>query len=135
MSTVAEERQFVVIGGGPAGLTAAYELVKLGLRATVVERQNLVGGLASTAQYKGYYFDMGGHRFFTKVDEVKKMWQQVLRDNFIRRPRLSRIYYSGKFFFYPLRPLNALRGLGFLEGLLIVLSYLKWQLFPYRLED
>jgi protoporphyrinogen oxidase len=135
MTTAATERQFVVIGGGPAGLTAAYELTKLGFPSTVVEQQGLVGGLASTAQYKGYYFDMGGHRFFTKVDEVKKMWQEVLRENFIRRPRLSRIYYAGKFFYYPLRPLNALMGLGLLESLLIVLSYLKWQVFPYRHED
>ena len=126
---------FVVIGAGPAGLTAGYELAKLGFRPIVLEQQNLVGGLASTAQYRGYFFDMGGHRFFTKVEEVKKMWQEVLRENFLRRPRLSRIYYDGKFFFYPLRPLNALKGLGLWEGLLIVLSYLKWQLLPYRRED
>jgi protoporphyrinogen oxidase len=126
---------FVVIGAGPAGLTAGYELAKLGFRPIVLEQQNLVGGLASTAQYRGYYFDMGGHRFFTQVDEVKKMWQEVLRENFLCRPRLSRIYYDGKFFFYPLRPLNALKGLGLWEGLLIVLSYLKWQLLPYRRED
>jgi protoporphyrinogen oxidase len=126
---------FVVIGAGPAGLTAGYELAKLGFRPIVLEQQNLVGGLASTAQYRGYYFDMGGHRFFTKVEEVKKMWQEVLRENFLCRPRLSRIYYDGKFFFYPLRPLNALKGLGLGEGLLIVLSYLKWQLLPYRRED
>ncbi len=69
---------FVVIGAGPAGLTAGYELVKLGLRPVVVEQQTLVGGLASTAQYRGYYFDMGGHRFFTKVEEVKKLWREVL---------------------------------------------------------
>jgi protoporphyrinogen oxidase len=129
------EGDFVVIGAGPAGLTAGYELAKLGFRPIVLEQQNLVGGLASTAQYRGYFFDMGGHRFFTKVEEVKKMWQEVLRENFLCRPRLSRIYYNGKFFFYPLRPLNALRGLGLWEGLLIVLSYLKWQLLPYRRED
>ncbi|HEV2100874.1 MAG TPA: FAD-dependent oxidoreductase, partial [Stellaceae bacterium] len=127
--------QFVVIGAGPAGLTAAYELAKLGLRPVVIEQQKLVGGLASTAQYRGYFFDMGGHRFFTKVKEVKKMWYELLDDNFIRRPRLSRIYYEGKFFYYPLRPLNALKGLGFWEGLLIVLSYLKSQLGPNRRED
>jgi len=135
MTTAPSERQFIVIGGGPAGLTAAYELTKLGFRSTVIEQQGVVGGLASTARYKGYYFDMGGHRFFTKVDEVKKMWQEILRDDFLRCPRLSRIYYAGTFFYYPLRPLNALMGLGLLEGLLIVLSYLKWQLFPYRQED
>ena len=129
------ERHFVVIGAGPAGLTAAYELAKLGLFPIVIEQQKLVGGLSSTAQYRGYYFDMGGHRFFTKVEEVNKLWHEVLQDNFLRRPRLSRIYYKGKFFYYPLRPLNAVKGLGLWEGLLIVLSYLKWQLAPYRRED
>jgi protoporphyrinogen oxidase len=127
--------QFVVIGAGPAGLTAAYELAKLGLRPVVVEQQNLVGGLARTAQYRGYFFDMGGHRFFTKVKEVTRMWHELLDENLIRRPRLSRIYYEKKFFYYPLRPLNALRGLGLWEGLLIVLSYLKSQLGPNRHED
>jgi protoporphyrinogen oxidase len=131
----ATEGRFVVIGAGPAGLTAAYELVKLGLSPVVLEQQNQVGGLASTTQYRGYYFDMGGHRFFTKVEKVSKMWHEVLQDNFLRRPRLSRIYYKEKFFYYPLRPLNAVKGLGLWEGLLIVLSYLKWQLVPYRCED
>ena len=83
------EGHFVVIGAGPAGLTAAYELAKLGLFPVVIEQQRLVGGLASTAQYRGYYFDMGGHRFFTKVEEGNKMWHEVLQDNFLRRPRLS----------------------------------------------
>jgi protoporphyrinogen oxidase len=129
------DRQFVVIGGGPAGLTAAYELAKLGLRPTVVEKLDDVGGLARTASYKGFRFDMGGHRFFTKVPEVDAMWREVLRDDFLRRPRLSRIYYKGRFFHYPLRPLNALVGLGVLESLLVVLSYLRWQIWPYRRED
>jgi protoporphyrinogen oxidase len=131
----AVDPHFVVIGAGPAGLTAAYELAKFGLCPVVVEQQNLVGGLASTAQYRGYYFDMGGHRFFTKVEEVKKIWQEVLPNDFLCRPRLSRIYYKGRFFYYPLRPLNALKGLGLWESLLIFISYLKWQLAPYRCED
>lgn len=131
----ARNTQFVVIGAGPAGLTAGYELAKLGLRPVVVEQQNLVGGLASTAQYRGYHFDLGGHRFFTKIEEIRRLWQEVLQDNFLRRPRLSRIYYKGSFFYYPLRPLNALKGLGLWEGFLIVISYLKWQLVPYRRED
>lgn len=128
-------REFLIIGGGPAGLTAAYELTKLGFRPTVVEKLNDVGGLARTASYKDFRFDMGGHRFFTKVPEVDAMWHEILGDDFLRRPRLSRIYYKGKFFHYPLRPLNALAGLGLLQGLLVVLSYVRWQLFPYRRED
>jgi protoporphyrinogen oxidase len=131
----AAEKQVVVIGGGPAGLTAGYELTKFDLRPVVLEKQSLVGGLARTESYKGFHFDLGGHRFFTKVEEVKKMWQDVLGGEFLRRPRLSRIYYNGKFFFYPLKPLNALLGLGFLQSVLIVLSYLRWQLFPYPRED
>jgi protoporphyrinogen oxidase len=125
----------VVIGAGPAGLTAARELTKFGRQPVVVEKSAIVGGLACTANYKGYRFDMGGHRFFTKVDEVKKMWQEVLGGEFLRRPRLSRIFYNGRFFYYPLKPLNALLGLGLWQAVLVVLSYLRWQLFPHRRED
>jgi protoporphyrinogen oxidase len=129
------ERQFVVMGGGPAGLTAAYELTKFGHRPIVFEKLDMVGGLARTANYKGFHFDMGGHRFFTKVPEVQKMWQEILPEDFLRRPRLSRIYYRGKFFNYPLKPFNALRGLGLLQSILVILSYLRWHFFPYRRED
>src|SRR5215472_6285380 len=129
------ERRVVVIGGGPAGLTAGYELAKFDLRPVVLEKEGLVGGLARTESYKGFHFDMGGHRFFTKVEEVKKMWQDVLGGEFLHRPRLSRIYYNGKFFLYPLKPLNALLGLGFFQSLLIVLSFIRWHLFPHRQED
>jgi protoporphyrinogen oxidase len=128
-------RQVVVIGAGPAGLTAAYELAKYDLRPTVLEKGGLVGGLARTERFKEFYFDMGGHRFFTKVPEVNKMWTELLGDDFLRRPRLSRIYYDQRFFYYPLKPLNTLLGLGLWQSLLIVLSYLRWQLLPYRQED
>ncbi len=129
------DRQIVIIGAGPAGLTAAYELIKFNHRPIVLEKGNKVGGLARTENYKGFHFDMGGHRFFSKVAEVKKMWHEVLRDDFLRRPRLSRIYYNRKFFYYPLKPLNALMGLGVWQSFLVALSYLKWQLFPYRREE
>src|ERR671922_1045523 len=122
-----QEKHVVVIGGGPAGLTAAYELVKYGLRPTVLEKGDMVGGLARTENYRGFHFDMGGHRFFTKAQEVKKMWHEVLGDDFLRRPRLSRIYYNKTFFYYPLKPLNTLKGLGFIESILILLSYVRWQ--------
>jgi protoporphyrinogen oxidase len=125
----------VVIGGGPAGLTAARELTKAGLRPLVVEKRASVGGLARTETFKGFRFDMGGHRFFTKVEDVKKTWHEVLGDDLLPRPRLSRIYYNRRFFYYPLRPLDALWKLGPWLAATIVLSYLRWQLFPYPRED
>ena len=127
--------QCVVIGAGPAGLTAAYELSKRGMIPIVLERDHLVGGLARTESYKGYHFDMGGHRFFTKAKEVNEMWREVLAEEFLRRPRISRIYYKKKFFNYPLKPMNAFVGLGPFESVLILLSYVRWQLFPYRVEE
>ncbi|OGQ82453.1 MAG: hypothetical protein A3F90_08675 [Deltaproteobacteria bacterium RIFCSPLOWO2_12_FULL_60_19] len=130
-----DSNRVVVIGGGPAGLTAAYQLAKLGRPATVLEKHHIVGGLARTEDYKGFGFDIGGHRFFTKVEEVNRMWQEVLGEDFLRRPRLSRIYYNRRFFYYPLRPVNALIGLGLWKSLLIVLSYLKWQIFPHPREE
>lgn len=129
------EKRVIIIGAGPAGLTAAYELSKLNQRPLVLEERDKVGGLSRTENYKGYHFDMGGHRFFTKSEKVKKVWRDILQADFLQRPRLSRIYYQKKFFNYPLKPLNALTGLGILESVLIGLSYLRWQLFPYRQEE
>jgi protoporphyrinogen oxidase len=134
-TTPATESRIVVVGAGPAGLTAAYELTRFNVRPIVLEKSGAVGGLARTETYKGFRFDLGGHRFFSKVDEVNKLWHEVLGAEFIRRPRLSRIYYERTFFFYPLRPLNALRGLGLWRSVRIVLSYVRWRLLPYRQED
>jgi len=131
----ARGKSAVVIGAGPAGLTAAYELARLDLLPTVLEQSNTVGGLARTESYRGFHFDVGGHRFFTKVEEITKLWHEALGEDFIRRPRLSRIYYRRRFFHYPLRPMDSLRGLGAWQGCRILLSYLKWQIFPYVRED
>ena len=125
----------VVIGAGPAGLTAARELVRAGHQPVVLEKSRRVGGLARTEEYRGFRFDMGGHRFFTKSARVNRFWREALGDEFLLRPRLSRIYYQGRFFDYPLKPLNALSGLGLRESALILLSYLRWQVFPYRREE
>ena len=115
----------VVIGAGPAGLIAAYELVKNGQQATVLEQADKVGGISRTETYKGYRFDIGGHRFFTKVGEVQALWKEILGDDFIQVPRLSRIYYRNRFFDYPLSITNTLKNLGPVDSSLIVMSYLK----------
>jgi protoporphyrinogen oxidase len=115
----------IVIGAGPAGLTAAYELRKHGVRASVLEATSQVGGLSRTAQYKGYRFDIGGHRFFSKVPLINDLWHEILGEEFLLRQRLSRIYYNEHFFNYPLKPINALLGLGPIETFLIGLSYLR----------
>jgi protoporphyrinogen oxidase len=115
----------VIIGGGPAGLTAAYELTKQGIQSVVLEKGDKVGGISRTETYKGYRFDIGGHRFFTKVEAVKQFWKEILEDDFIKVPRLSRIYYGGKFYNYPLSLVNTLTNLGPIQSFFILLSYLK----------
>ena len=125
----------VILGAGPAGLTAAYELAKAGVTSTVLESDDVVGGLSRTAEYKGYRFDIGGHRFFTKVTAVEELWIEILGDDLLTRPRLSRIYYNGKFFSYPLKPFNALFGLGIFETARCVASYGWARLFPRRPEE
>ncbi len=127
--------QVVVIGAGPAGLTAAYELAKAGVPSTILEKDTVVGGIARTVNYKGYRFDIGGHRFFTKVTLVDHLWKEVLGENLIRRPRLSRIYYRGKFYHYPLKAFNALFNLGILETLRCVASYGWARCFPKHPEN
>ncbi len=104
--------QAVIIGAGPAGLTAAVELCRAGLPVQVFERDGIAGGIARTEQYKGYYFDIGGHRFFTKIDAVRKLWHELLKEDFLLRPRALRIYYQGKSYHYPLQVINALSNLG-----------------------
>ncbi len=128
------EERCLIIGAGPAGLTAAYELSKLGIPAVVFEKDDTVGGLARTANYNGYRFDIGGHRFFTKVEAVWQVWFEILPQDFLVRPRLSRILYNERFFDYPLRPLNAIQGLGLVEAVRIGLSFIKAQLFPEKEE-
>ncbi len=125
----------VIIGAGPAGLTAAYYLSKEGVSSTVLEGDDLVGGISRTAVYKGYRFDIGGHRFFTKIAPVEEMWHEILGKEMMRVPRLSRIHYNGKLFDYPLKPLNALISLGPWTSIQVILSYLKWQQRPYPVEE
>ena len=121
----------VIIGAGPAGLTAAYQLGKHGRSSTVVESDNVVGGISRTVVRDGWRFDIGGHRFFTKVPPVSKLWHEVLADDdFLVRPRMSRIFYNGRFYDYPLKPTNALRNLGLIESIRCVLSYMWVRVKP-----
>ena len=128
-------KKVVIIGAGPAGLTAAYQLCKAGLPSVVLEKDDVVGGLSRTVRHGGFHFDIGGHRFFTKVKAVEDMWHEVLGQDFLRCQRLSRIYYRKKFFFYPLKPANALFNLGVWNAVWILLSYLKAQAFPGKPEE
>ncbi len=121
----------LIIGAGPAGLTTGYCLAKAGAQVLVVEQDpHLVGGISRTVDYKGFLFDIGGHRFFSKSREVVELWDELLPDDFIERPRLSRIYYGRKFYAYPLRAFEALRNLGLLESALCVASFAWASLRP-----
>ena len=122
-----------MIGGGPAGLTAAYLLAKRDFPVTVLEQSpTYLGGISRTEQYKGFRFDIGGHRFFSKSREVEDLWDELLPHDLLERPRYSRIFYGGRFYSYPLRPFEALRQLGLLESAWCGLSYLRARAFPVR---
>ncbi len=122
-----------IIGAGPAGLTAAYLLSKNDVSVTVLEADSVyVGGISRTVTYKGFHFDIGGHRFFSKSKEVNDLWQEILPHDMLERPRSSRIFYGGKFFTYPLKAFEALTKLGVFKSTLCVLSWLKARLFPVR---
>jgi protoporphyrinogen oxidase len=122
----------VIIGAGPAGLTAAYVLAtRYGLASTILESDSVVGGISRTVERDGWRFDIGGHRFFTKVREVEALWKEILpATEFLVRPRMSRIYYNGKFYDYPLKASNALKNLGVIEAFRCVLSYVWARINP-----
>ncbi|GJL58212.1 MAG: hypothetical protein NPIRA03_10690 [Nitrospirales bacterium] len=125
----------VVIGAGPAGLTAAYELGKNSSSSLILEAGKQVGGISQTVNYRDFRFDIGGHRFFSKMPMVTELWNEILGDNFLLRPRISRIHYNQHFFDYPLKATNALAGLGVVEALLVCFSYAKVKVFPNGQEE
>ena len=124
-----------ILGAGPAGLSAAYELTKRGVRPLVFEKTDQVGGIARTESYKGYLFDIGGHRFFTKIERINRLWQEMLGESLLNVPRMSRIYYQGRFYTYPIAVRNALSNLGVTESLLILTSYVAAQIRPCPEEN
>jgi len=122
-----------IIGAGPAGLTAGYLLSKEDVDVIVLEADPVyVGGISRTVTYKGFHFDIGGHRFFSKSKAVEDLWTEILPKDMLVRPRSSRIFYGGKFFSYPLKPFEALLKLGVFRSTLCILSWLKARLFPLR---
>jgi protoporphyrinogen oxidase len=121
-----------ILGAGPAGLTAAYTLARRGVEAEVFEADAVVGGLARTVVHDGFRFDLGGHRFFTKIGPIERLWSEMLGDEFLTRPRLSRIYYNGKFFEYPLRAKDVVARLGVVESFRCLLSYVVAKLRPAK---
>jgi len=124
-----------IIGAGPAGLTAAYLLSKNNVPVVVLEADPVyVGGISRTAKYKGFHFDIGGHRFFTKVPGVRELWRELIGDDLLERPRLSRIYYRGRFFDYPLKARNVLANIGPLTGAAVLASYARACLAPIAPE-
>lgn len=126
-------RKIAIIGAGPAGLTAAYLLGKEGQDVTVFETDPIyVGGISRTETYKGYHFDIGGHRFFSKSKEVEDFWTEILGDDMLERPRSSSIYYNEQFYSYPLVATEALKKLGLFESALCVMSYMRSRLFPVK---
>lgn len=122
-----------IIGAGPAGLTAGYLLTKAGKSVAIIEKdERYVGGISRTVEHEGYRFDIGGHRFFSKSQQVVDLWNEILPDDFIQRPRMSRIYYEGKFYSYPLRAFEALWNLGIFRSTLCMASYFWAKAFPKR---
>src|SRR5438067_8707633 len=122
-----------IIGAGPAGLTAGYLLSKEEVDVVILEADPVyVGGISRTVTYKGFHFDIGGHRFFSKSKAVEDQWTEILPNDMLVRPRSSRIFYGSKFYSYPLKPLEALLNLGVFKSALCILSWLKARLFPVR---
>ena len=132
---ITPEHPVVILGGGPAGLTAGYLLAKQGRPAVILESTEYIGGIARTQVRDGYRFDLGGHRFFTKVQEVDDLWHEIMKEEFLKRPRQSRIYWNDKFLEYPLQGMDVIRKLGPVELTRCMASYGYAALKPKGNED
>src|SRR3954447_17937341 len=131
-----DTRPYVVIGGGPAGLSAGYLIAKAGRKVIVLEAEDQVGGIAKTVvDPEGYRFDLGGHRFFTKNQEVDDLWHEIMGDEFLKRPRMSRIFWRGKYLDYPLKGTNVIKKLGLDELVRCGVSYLWAAVKPKGKEE
>jgi len=122
--------KIAIIGAGPAGMGCALKLAEAGHKAVVIDNQDIPGGLCRTINFKGYLFDIGGHRFISKSREVNALWDDVMNDDLQLVKRLSRIYYNKRYFNYPLSFVNVFWNLGIKESFLCVASYLKHKYFP-----
>ena len=132
---ITPEHPVVVLGAGPAGLTAGYLLAKQGKSVIVLESSEHVGGIARTQVRDGYRFDLGGHRFFTKVQEVDDLWHEIMKEEFLKRPRKSRIYWNDKFLEYPLQGMDVIKKLGPVELSRCLASYSWAALKPKGKEE
>jgi protoporphyrinogen oxidase len=135
LTTQPQPKSAIVIGAGPAGLSAAYELTRANTPVTVLEGRSTVGGLARTVAFRGSLFDIGGHRFFTQIPDVERIWRDLLGADLLSRRRMSRIYYRSSFFHYPLEARDVIRGLGFWESARCALSYARSRLWPVLPEE
>ncbi len=125
--------EYIVIGAG--GLAAAWECGENGVCPRVFEKDSAVGGIARTENYRGYRFDVGGHQFYSKLASIEPLWRDMLGDDLLEVERLSRIYYRGRYFPYPLQIIPTLRNLGPIDSATILLSYLRWEIAPHRDES
>src|SRR3954462_7827863 len=128
--------RILIIGAGPAGLPAAFQLEKDGVHSTILEGTDQVGGISRTVERDGWRFDIGGHRFFTMVHEVEELWHEILPDeDFLLRPRMSRIFYRGEYYDYPIKAMNALKNLGPIEATRCMASYAMARVKPPKNQD
>src|SRR5277367_2040838 len=115
--------RFVIFGGGPCGLAAAWRLAKLGHAPLVLEREPLVGGLCATHERKGYRFDLGGHRFVSSDAELSLWLEKLLGDDLLTRERRSVVLHEGREFRYPLEAKNLVANLGLAANARALLGY------------